>query len=157
MSIAIKYKGRFAVLIPTACNPHKNLYKYTVDSNTALWIFNNSGDKDIFVKRTEEEVKLIHENNGIAYMTIFDTKGHTSWRHSILKTPLIDWILWYQRNPSPYRPPYNVTPPVCNKNYFFKLFFLPLYASGILVILPMLIVSAEKITKLIRHKKCKFF
>jgi predicted esterase len=151
MSIARKYHNRFAALIPTACNPHRNLYKDTIEYNTALWMFNNIGDKDIVGKRIEEEVKLIHDNGGNAYMTNFETKGHDSWRYAILETPLIDWLLWYKRNPSPYQPPYNINPPN-RTNSFFKLFVLPIHIGGIVLVLPLLIVSLETVAKLARRK-----
>ncbi|MDR2641914.1 MAG: hypothetical protein LBC74_03895 [Planctomycetaceae bacterium] len=155
MSIAMKYKGRFATLIPVACNPHKDVYKYTAEHNTAVWILNNTGDKSVIVKRIEEEVKLIHENNGNAYMTNFEDKGHQAWRNAFLHTPLIDWILWYQRNPSPYKPPYGIAIPHRPENEFFKLFSLPLYASVALVFLPLLVITTEKTTGFLRKNKIK--
>jgi predicted esterase len=155
MSIAMKYKGRFATLIPVACNPHKNLHECTVKYNTAIWMFNNTGDKDIVFRRIEEEVKTIHENNGIAFSTSFNDKGHHAWRHALLCTPLIDWILWYQRNPSLYKPPYRTIISQRTGDDFFKLFILPFYISGTLMLLPLLILATEKNHKLPtkKHKK----
>ncbi|MDR1924483.1 MAG: hypothetical protein LBQ66_08910, partial [Planctomycetaceae bacterium] len=152
MTMAIKFPGRFATLFPIACNPHRNLHKYTIDHNTALWMLNNAGDKDIVFSRIEEEVEQIHGKNGTAYMTKFDNKGHESWRNALLETPLIDWMLWYERNPSPYKPPYNIIPPNRTEKEFFKLFILPLYANCILILLPITMLIIAKITKRTKPK-----
>jgi predicted esterase len=147
-SMGREYPGRFAALIPVSCNPHRNVYKFVVNNGTAVWTFNNAGDGGVVHSRVKEEIEQIHNKGGMGYMTIFDTKGHEAWRNALLETPLIDWLMWLQRNPSPYQLPYGTTPPERSKSEFFTLFVFPFYLCGLLLFVPILVIAFEKIIEM---------
>jgi predicted esterase len=152
-SMGREYPGRFAALIPVSCNPHKNVYKFTVNYGTTVWTFNNAGDSGIVHSRVKEEIEQIHNKGGDAYMTTFETKGHEAWRYALLETPLIDWLMRLQRNPSPYRIPYWITPPKRSKNDFFMLFKFPFYLCGLLLFVPISVLALEKIIEMDERNK----
>jgi predicted esterase len=146
-SMGREFPGRFAALIPISCNPHKNMYKYVVDSHTAVWTFNNAGDSGIVHSRVREEIEQIHHKGGIAYMTTFETKGHEAWRNALLETPLIDWLMWIRRGSSPERIPYGLNPPERPKHQIFTLFMFPFYLCGLLLFVPPIALVFEKMIK----------
>jgi predicted esterase len=153
-SMGRNYPGRFAALIPVSCNPHRNVYKFTADYGTAVWTFNNAVDRGLVHSRIKEEIEQVHNKNGTAYMTTFDAKGHEAWRSALLETPLIDWLLWIQRNPSPYRVPFWVTPPERSKNDFFMLFLFPFYFCAVLLLfVPISVLAFEKIIEMDERAK----
>jgi predicted esterase len=147
-SMGLEYPGRFAALIPVSCNPHRNVYKFVVNYGTTVWAFNNTGDNSVVFSRIKEEIEQIHNKGGTAYMTTFETKGHDAWRNALLDTPLIDWLMRLQRNPSPYRVPYWITPPERSKNDFFMLFIFPFYLCGLLLFVPIAALVFEKIIEM---------
>jgi predicted esterase len=152
-SMGREYPGRFAALIPVSCNPHRNVYKFVVNYGTVVWTFNNIGDNSIVYSRVKEEIEQIHNKGGTAYMTTFETKGHEAWRNALLETPFIDWLMWLQRDPSPYHVPYWITPPERSKNDFFMLFIFPFYLCGLLLFVPIAILTFEKIIEMETRSK----
>jgi predicted esterase len=146
-SMGREFPERFAALIPISCNPHKNMYKYVVNSGTAVWVFNNAGDKSIVHSRVREEIEQIHDKGGTAYLTTFETNGHEAWRNALLETPLIDWLMWIRRDAPPDRIPYGLSPPERPKHQIFMLFRFPFYLCGLLLFVPPIALLFEKIIK----------
>ncbi len=147
-SMGRAFPGRFSALIPVSCNPHRDMQKYVVNSNTAVWTFNCATDGGVVLPRIEEEISSIHNKGGTAFMTTYDAGGHQIWRNALLETPLVDWLLWVRRDASPDRVPFGDNTAKRSRNDHYMLFEFPLYLCGMALCLgPLVVIGFEKVVE----------